>query len=253
MADALHDLGDSLSLGLSWFLDNYSKKPRSKEFSYGYKRFSLLAALINSIILIVGSFFVLREAIPRLLNPQSANATGMLLLAILGIIVNGVAVLRLKKGHSLNECVVSWHLLEDMFGWVAILIIAIINLFTSLPILDPILAIVFSLIILFNIVKSLKQILAIFLQAIPKELNLPEIQNKIKKIKGVKSIHDVHVWTMDGEYHVLTLHVVISKKTTLNATHNIKCNIRKAMQEFNIQHTTIEFETENECCDFENC
>ncbi|MBT3464129.1 cation transporter, partial [archaeon] len=172
IADSLHDFGDSLSLGLSWFLDNYSKKERSNKFSYGYKRFSLLSALINSTILVIGSIFVLYTSIPRFMNPETSNYKGMLLLAILGIIVNGIAVLRLKKGNSINEKVVSWHLLEDVFGWVAVLIISVVNMFVSLPILDPLLAIVFTLIIFSNAIKNLKPIVAIFLQSTPQNIDI---------------------------------------------------------------------------------
>jgi cobalt-zinc-cadmium efflux system protein len=253
IADALHDLGDSLSLGFSWFLDKYSKKKRTKDFSYGYRRFSLLAALINSLILITGSFFVLSKAIPRLLSPEPSNVTGMFFLAILGIIVNGVAVLRLKRGNSLNEKVVSWHLLEDVFGWIAILIISIVNMFIYAPILDPILAIMFTLVIVFNIFKSLKQIMSIFLQCTPPDLNIEEIEGKILSLKNVISIHDTHIWTMDGEYKVLTTHIVLSEKSNLNKLKDTKCKVKEAMKSFNIQHSTIEFETENECCDLENC
>jgi cobalt-zinc-cadmium efflux system protein len=253
IADALHDLGDSISLGFSWFLDKYSKKKRSKDFTYGYRRFSLLAALINSLVLIVGSFFVLSKAIPRLLAPESSNATGMLVLAILGILVNGVAVLRLRKGNSLNEKVVSWHLLEDVFGWVAIFIISIINIFISAPILDPLLAIIFTLIIMINIFKNLKQIMVIFLQGTPSELNIDEIEEKIKSVKNVLSIHDTHIWTLDGEYNVLTTHVVMDAKFPFSKSHDAKCEIKKLLQSFNIQHTTLELETENETCDFEKC
>lgn len=253
IADALHDLGDSLSLGFSWFLDKYSKKPRSKGFTYGYRRFSLLAALINSLVLIAGSFFVLSKAIPRLLAPEPSNVTGMFILAILGILVNGAAVLRLKKGNSLNERVVSWHLLEDVFGWIAILIVSIINMITSAPILDPILAIIFTLIIAFNIFKNLKQIMSIFLQCTPPELNVEDIEKKIKSIKDVISIHDTHVWTIDGEYNVLTAHIVLSEGSTFSKMQEIKCKVKEKMKSFNVQHTTIEFETEEECCDFEKC
>lgn len=162
LADAIHDFGDSLSLGLSWGLDKYSQKKRTPRFSYGYKRFSLLAALINSIVLIIGSIFILSRVIPRLIAPEPSNATGMILLAILGIIINGIAVLRLKRGSSLNEKVVSWHLFEDVLGWIAVLIVGTINIFVSIPILDPLLAIIFTLLILYNILKNLKQISLIF-------------------------------------------------------------------------------------------
>ena len=141
LSDALHDLGDSLSLGLSWYFQKISKKGRTKNFSYGYKRFSLLAAIINSIVLVTGSIIIITHAIPKLLSPTETNSKGMLLLAILGIVINGAAVLRLQKGKSLNEKVVSLHLLEDVLGWVAILIGSIFMMYFDAPFLDPLLSI----------------------------------------------------------------------------------------------------------------
>jgi cobalt-zinc-cadmium efflux system protein len=253
IADALHDFGDSLSLGLSWGLDKYSKKKRTPKFSYGYKRFSLLAALINSIVLIVGSVFVLSKVIPRLMSPEPSNATGMIFLAILGIFVNGIAVLKLKSGSSLNEKVVSWHLLEDVLGWIAVLIVGVINIFVSVPILDPILALVFTLVILYNILKNLKQIALIFLQGIPPGLNIDDVQNKLKSIKGVKSVHDTHIWSIDGENNILTTHVVVDKNLNLSKLCNLKKEVRKISKSFGITHDTIEFETKDECCSFDGC
>ena len=156
LSDALHDLGDSLSLGLAWYFQNLSKKGRDRKFSYGYRRFSLLGAIINSIVLVVGSIFIITEAIPRVMDPQSTNATGMIGLAILGVLVNGAAVLKLKKGHTQNEKVAALHLLEDVLGWVAVLIGSIIIYFTNWFIIDPLLSLGIALFILFNVYKSIK-------------------------------------------------------------------------------------------------
>ena len=135
LADALHDLGDSLSLGISWFLEKVSEKKPDETFTFGYARFSLLAAFINSMVLIVGSTIILYHVIPRLLNPEPVEASGMLLLSILGIVMNGLAVLRLKKGSSMNEKVVTWHLMEDILGWVVVLVASIVLMFVDWPII----------------------------------------------------------------------------------------------------------------------
>jgi cobalt-zinc-cadmium efflux system protein len=138
ISDALHDLGDSFSLGLSWFLERYSRKKKDEKYSYGYRRYSLFAALINSLILIAGSIFILYKAIPRLINPEELNAKGMLIFAVTGIIINGIAVLQVRRGKSLNERIVSLHLFEDVLGWAAVFVISIVIIFKSIPILDPI-------------------------------------------------------------------------------------------------------------------
>ncbi|MCK4429076.1 MAG: cation transporter [Candidatus Aenigmarchaeota archaeon] len=253
IAESFHDFGDSLSLGLSWWLEGYSKKKRSEKYSYGYKRFSLLAALINSTILITGSIIVICIAVPRLLNPEPSNYTGMLILAVLGILVNGVAALRLKKGNSLNEKVASWHLLEDVFSWIAVLAVSIINHFVEIAILDPILAIVFTLIILLHVFRNFKQIVSVFLQGIPANVDIKEVERKIKELNGVESVHDIHIWTMDNEYHVLTLHVVVKNKLPYSKMKKIKCEVKKIVGELNIQHVTVEIGEKSEKCDYINC
>ena len=253
IADSLHDLGDSVSLGISWVLEKYSKKGRTKKYSYGYQRFSLLSALINSVILIIGSIFVLYKAIPRLLKPELSDYKGMLLLAVIGVLVNGYAVLKLKKGHSINERVALWHLLEDVFGWVAVLIISLINLVKELPILDPILAMIFTIVILYNITKNLKQIIAIFMQATPSAIDFDEVKKQIMAIPGVLYIHDVHLWTLDNQHHVLTMHLVVKKNLSYSEMMDIKCKTRRITSNFNIRHVTVEIEHENESCEYRDC
>ena len=131
MADAVHDLGDSLSIGLAWLLNKISARPSNNIYSYGYERFSLLGALINGVVLVSGSIWVLSEAIPRLSNPEIPDAQGMILLAIFGVVVNGFAAYKLSQGKSLNERILNWHLLEDVLGWIAVLIVAIVLLFVE--------------------------------------------------------------------------------------------------------------------------
>lgn len=251
LSDALHDLGDSLSLGLAWYFQHLSRKGRDTKFSYGYKRFSLLGAIINSIVLIVGSVFILKEAIPRLIDPQSSNAQGMVLLAIFGVIINGAAVLRLKKGSSHNEKVVSLHLLEDVLGWVAVLIGSVIMMFTDWYIIDPILSVGIAAFILFNVYNGLKSSLKIILQAIPENIEMEQISKVIEQINGVVSIHDLHVWSLDGEKNVLTVHVVLEKD--FSQQHIIKNEISAAMEQFDINHCTIETELEGEDCVLVDC
>jgi len=254
IADAIHDLGDTLSLGLAWFLEKYSNKKRTSKFSYGYKRFSLLGALITSSVLVIGSIFVLLEVIPRLLNPQSSDATGMFILAIIGVLVNGYGVYKVSKGNSLNEKVISWHLLEDVLGWVAVLIVALVNLIVEVKILDPLLALVFTIFILYNIFKNLKEIIQIFLQATPNNLNVKIIEeNLIKNIKEINSIHDVHIWSLDGENSIMTLHCVIGKNLDLIELSKLKKEIRKELEKNNLEHITIEFEIKDEVCKLTNC
>lgn len=248
LSDAVHDLGDSLSLGLSWYLDKNSKQDANNRFSFGYRRFSLLGALINGIVLISGSIFLLFEIIPRLIEPQHSNAKGMLVFAIFGIIVNGAAVLRVKGGKTLNERVVSLHLLEDVLGWVAVLIVSIILLFWDIPILDPILSILILSYVLFNVVKNLKQTLLVFLQGVPSDIDLPSLESKISEIDNVVSVHQLQLWSLDGAEHVLTIHIVIEEGTSVNEIISLKRNVKALLNESQVEHATIEIEFENEDC-----
>lgn len=253
LSDAVHDLGDSLSLGLAWYFQKMAKKGSSATFSYGYKRFSLLGAIINSIVLTVGSIFILSAAIPRLFNPETTHAQGMFLLAIVGILVNGAAVFRLKKGNSINEKVVSLHLLEDVLGWTAILIGSVIMYFFDLPIIDPILSVVISIYVLSNVYKNLRQSLRIILQGIPDEMNITEISDFLKQNPAIENVHDLHIWSIDGNYNVLTIHIVLKNSLLLDKLVDIKNEIRDSLTQKGIHHATIEFETIDENCSMEKC
>ncbi len=253
LSDALHDLGDSLSLGLSWYFQKLSKKGRTKTFSYGYKRFSLLGAIINSIVLVAGSIFILTKAIPELFNPEETNVEGMLYLSILGIVVNGAAVFKLRKGESLNEKVVSLHLLEDVLGWVAVLIGSIIMMFTDAPFIDPLLSVLISLFVLYNVYRNLKKSMLVILQGIPEEVSVDDIRQKLKDMPEVTDIHDCHAWSMDGEYNILTVHLRLAKDYKLSEQAKLKEKVKAQLKDESIDHITVEFEGQNENCRLEDC
>ena len=253
LSDALHDLGDSLSLGLSWYFQRVSKKGRTPKFSFGYKRFSLLGAIINSIVLVVGAIVVLSHALPQLWHPEKTDAQGMLYLAILGVVVNGLAVFRLRKGESLNEKVVSLHLLEDVLGWVAVLIGSLIMMYFDAPIIDPILSILITAFVLFNVYKNIKESMRIILQGTPSDVTIDEVKEEIVSIQNVTDIHDCHLWSMDGNYHILTAHVVLDDNYNLEEISPIRSKIFKTVEKFKIKHTTLSFELESEECELEDC
>ena len=253
ISDAVHDFGDSLSLGLAWYFQKLSKKGSTKQYSYGYKRFSLLGAIINCIVLVVGSIYILSEAIPRLFSPQETKAKGMFFLAILGIVVNGIAVLRTRKGKSINERVVSLHLLEDVLGWAAVLVGSAVIYFTGWTIIDPILSLFIACFVLFNVIKNIRLVLPILLQGTPTEIEQEHIIEKLKEIKNIADIHDLHIWPLDEEYNVLTIHIVLNETLPMEKLVELKKQIRAVLKAEKIQHTTIEFEMPNEKCAFENC
>lgn len=248
MADAVHDLGDSLAIGSAWLLNKVGGKQADKHFSYGYKRLSLFGALINAVVLIVGSVWVLFEALPRLFAPQMPVAEGMFMLAILGVGVNGYAAYKLSEGASLNERVLNWHLIEDVMGWVAVLIVSIILMLVDWPILDPVLSIGFTLFILFNVFKTLRETLGLFLQAVPDQEAHQAISKDLLSFKQVADLHHLHFWSLDGEHHVLTAHLLLDSMLPADQLIVLKDQISLCLKKYNLAHTTIEFEFPEEVC-----
>lgn len=246
LADALHDFGDSIALITSYFLERQAKKPADKKRTFGYARLSLLSAFISAIVLILGSLFILSQAIPRLLNPEEVYAPGMIVLAVIGILFNGAAFLRLKKGSSLNEKVISWHMLDDVLGWSTILIGSIAIQIWNLPILDPLMTIGFLTFTLWGVTKNLRESLNIFLQGVPAHINIEAIKSDLLAIDGVTAVHDVHVWSLEGETDILTAHVAVSKEL-LSKPDETRVALKQRLEGHHIEHSTLELEGETFC------
>lgn len=248
LSDSLHDLGDSLSLGTSWYFQKKAQKHRDQHFTYGYRRFSLLGAFINSIVLTVGSIFIIAESVERIVSPAQPDAKGMLILAVIGIGVNLLAMLRLKKGKSINERVISLHFLEDVLGWAAVLVGSVVMMFYNVPILDPLLSLGIAAFILFNVYRNMKSVFQIVLQGVPENMSEEKIKETIASFPEVKGLHDIHVWSMDGNYNIVTLHVVVSNTLTVDQREALKTRIKETLGKMSLQHTTVELETEGYPC-----
>ena len=248
LSDALHDLGDTLALAIAWYLEGQARKGPSKEYTFGRQRFSLLGALINSLILIGGSVFVIYEAIPRIMAPEESYAPGMVGLALLGIAVNGAAVLKLSSGHSLNEKMVRYHLMEDVLGWAAVLGMSIVLLFTDWYFLDPILSLGITAYILYGVVKNLRQTLRILLQGSPDSGLVKEVEDKLLSLPQVASLHHTHLWSLDGEHHVYTSHAVVCNVHTLEERTQVEQSIHDVLCTFDFSHFTVATELEGQPC-----
>ena len=251
LSDALHDFGDSIALGLTWHFARVSKRKGDETFTFGYRRFSLLGALVMSFVLFAGGFVVLSRAIERLLSPVPANASGMIYLAIAGIAINGIAALRTHGGRSLSERVVTWHFVEDVLGWLAVLVAGIVMTYTDVRILDPALSTLITVYVLWNVGRRLKDTLVILLQGTPAGVSVEQVEDVIRTTPGVCDVHHTHIWTQDGERHVLTTHVVAGEETTLGDTGDLRRRIRESLRPLGISHATIEVEREADCsgCD----
>lgn len=248
ISDSIHDMGDALSIGVNYILERISKKKPDSKYTYGYTRYSVFGSLITVLVLVISSILVISHSITKIINPVEINYNGMFIFAIIGIIANSVAGIITKKGNTLSQDVVSLHMFEDVFGWIVVLFSALIMKFTDLTIIDPILSILLALYIMFEAIKHMKTIMDLLLEKIPREIELDEIKHHLCEIDGVKDIHHVHVWSMDGQNNYATLHVVVDE-----FNKNIKDKVREELKEYGINHVTLELEIGEEHCHNEHC
>lgn len=248
ISDAIHDIGDATSIGIAFLLEKKSKKKPDNKYTYGYIGYSVIGGFITTLILLLGSFTVIYNSIQRIINSTEINYNGMIVFAIIGIIVNLIASILTHKGDSLNQKAVNLHMLEDVLGWVVVLIGAIIMNYTDFYIIDPIMSIGLSIFIMISSAKNLKLIFEILLQKTPNDVNIDELVSHILKINGVIDVHHVHVWSIDGNNKYATLHV-----TTNGNNLKIKNKIREELNEHNIIHVTIEIEAQDEICQDKYC
>jgi len=249
-SDAIHDFGDSIALLIAFFGEKVSLRDPDPKYTYGYRRFSVLTAVLSGVILFLGSIFVIKEALERLAHPEPVHAPGMIGFAILGIAVNGFAAFKLSKESGINQRMVMLHLFEDILGWVAVLLVSIILLFKPWFILDSVLSLAISLVILRGVYKQFKKIGAILLQKFPDDIEIESITNHIKEIEHIKDVHAIQGWTLDGEINTLNFHVSIPSSTTMAEVDIIKKKIKEYLEKEGIYYSSIEFESEcYECKD----
>ena len=248
VSDAVHDLGDATSIGISYFLEKKSKKQPDNTYTYGYARFSVMGSVITTLILLFGSVMVIYNAILRIINPVEINYNGMIVFAIVGALVNFLAAYFTKDGDSLNQKAVNLHMLEDVLGWIVVLVGAIIMRFTDIRIIDPLMSMGVAIFIFVNALKNLKEVLDLFLEKIPNNISIEEIKNHIKEIDGVVDVHHIHIWSMDGYLNYATMHIVANENS-----HEIKDKIREELKEHGVGHATLEIESPTDHCHEEHC
>ncbi len=248
MSDSVHDLGDAISIGISYFLEKMSKKKPDKNHTYGYLKYSVIGSVITTVILLVGSSFVIYESIKRIITPVEVNYNGMIIFAIFGVVINTLASYVTRDGNSLNQRSVNLHMLEDVLGWVVVLVGSILMKFTDISILDPVLSIGVSIFIFVHAIKNLKEIMDVFLEITPKNIDIEEIEHHIKEVPGVMDVHHIHVRSMDGYHNFATLHIV-----TKEYKEEIKKQVKDELKEHGISHSTIEIELEDETCKEIDC
>ena len=240
LSDCIHDLADTISIALAWFLERIAQKESSDKYSYGYQRFSILGAVIISVFVIIMALVILNEVIPRLFAPEEVDASGMLIIALIGIVFKSLSVYRLHRGETFNEKAILFHQLGDVFEWIAILVLSLVLMFwDGAPYLDPFVSIGIALWLLFNLGRNLIKSTQVLLQKTPDNFDVEEFKSSINAIDGVRGIDDFHVWSLDGIDSVLTVKVSIDN---WQMQDEIKKEIYTIASKYHIVDITIEFD-----------
>ncbi len=248
ISDSIHDMGDAMIIGVSYFLERKSKKKPDEKYTYGYIRYSVMGSVITTLILILGSVVVIFNAVRRIINPVLINYNGMIAFAVVGALVNFLAAYYTRSGDSLNQKAVNLHMLEDVLGWIVVLIGAVVMKFTDITILDPIMSICVAIFILINALKNLAEVLDLFLEKAPHNISVEEITQCISNIDGVLDVHHIHIRSLDGYSNSATMHIVTDSDSI-----EIKKNVKEELRKHGINHTTLELESPNEKCEDIHC
>ncbi len=248
LSDAIHDIGDAVSIGLSYYLEKKSQKQPDSKYTYGYGRFSVLGGLITTTILFLGSIFVIFHAVARIITPTPIHYKGMVVFAILGVCVNLSAALFTANGHSINQRAVNLHMLEDVLGWVMVLLGAIVMGITNFTLLDPLMSIGVALFILYHAIGNLKEVADLFLLKAPKHVDIPKIKAHLEVLEGIVDVHHIHLWSIDGQHHYASAHIVTEEDPV-----KIKELVRQTLLSLDIGHVTLELETTSENCHQRHC
>lgn len=248
LADAVHDLGDSLSLAVSWWMERRSRLPGDRRFTFGYRRFSLLGGVISAAVLSAGAALVLSQAVPRLFSPGNPHGLGMTWLAAAGIVVNGAAAWRMRQAGGMNARMVTWHLLEDVLGWAAVLVGGVVIWIWKLNWIDPLLSVLITLVVLRRVVVELRRAMRVFLQGVPEGMDIADLEKALMQLPDVVQVHHLHLWSLDGEHHVLTAHLVLARELEPSAILKLKEQARILIRDFPVSHSTLEIEYPDEPC-----
>ena len=243
LSDAVHDVGDATSIGASFFLEKKSKRQPDARYTYGYARYSVLGSVITTLILLVGSVLVIYNAVHRIITPTVIDYDGMIVFALVGVVINFCAALFTRHGDSLNQKAVNLHMLEDVLGWLVVLIGAVVMRFTDLAILDPALSIGVAVFVLISAVGNLKEAVDLFLEKTPHGIDVEELCHHVREVDGVAGVHHVRVWSLDGQNNYATMHIVF-----VADAHAVKERVRAELAERGIAHVTLELEAEGDPC-----
>ncbi len=250
LSDAVHDCGDCAAIGFAYLMEKFSNKAPDEKYTYGYRRYSLLSAIITSVILILGSVLIIVGAIKRFSDPKEIQGLGMVLIAVFGVVINGIAVAKTHKGKGVNERAISLHLLEDVLGWIAVLIGSLFVYFFKWYFVDGLLSVLIAGFLLFESTRNIKEIFTILLEKTPDNVDVASFRTEVEKIEGVEDMHHLHIWSLDGEKTMATVHIKLCKDSNLDELERVKAQVEALAKEFLIEHITIQIDTNSkQCCD----
>lgn len=252
ISDSLHNLGDSITIGINYIFEKKSKKLPNKEYSYGYLRYTMLGSLIASFILLVGSVIIIYNVVPRLIKPLSVNYDAMIIFGIFGLLINLYATIKIMRSKDKDKKI-NTHMIEDTIIWLFILTGSICIKVFDLVIIDPILSLLIAVYILYQVYKYMKNIYNIFMEKVPKNVKIDEIKKDIESNENIDNVHHIHIWSMDGVNNYMTAHIHLNKILNEEEIIKTKNDVKNKLKEDKINHITLEVEYFNEKCDSSNC
>lgn len=252
ISDSLHNLGDSITIGINYIFEKKSKKLPNKEYSYGYLRYTMLGSLIASFILLVGSVVIIYNVVPRLIKPLSVNYDAMIIFGIFGLLINLYATIKIMRSKDKDKKI-NTHMIEDTVIWLFILTGSICIKVFDLVIIDPILSLLIAVYILYQVYKYMKNIYNIFMEKVPKNVKIDEIKKDIEENENIDNVHHIHIWSMDGVNNYMTAHIHLNKVLSEEEIIKTKNDVKNKLMEDKINHITLEVEYFNERCDSSKC
>lgn len=248
LSDAVHDFGDCIAIGFAYVMERFSNKAPDEKYTYGYRRYSLVSAVVTSFILVVGSVFVIGGSVGRIIQPKEVHGLGMVIIAVLGVVINGAAVIKTRSGTGMNEKAISLHLLEDVLGWLAVLVGSVLIFFFKWYFIDGVLSVLIAVVLIVESAKTIKDIFAVFLEKTPEGIDVKSLKKELEEIEGVENTHHIHVWSLDGEKNMATMHLKTQGCTNLEDCEKVKKQAEEISRKYGIHHLTVQIDFCGEAC-----
>ena len=252
MSDAGHNFSDVLVLVFSWIAILLSQRKPDLKFTYGFRRSTILVALLNTLILVVAVVLILVETIRRLKNPVIINSANVVIVAFIGIVINGLTAWLFKKGqkHDLNIRSAFLHFITDTLVSLGVVLTGVIMALTKIYWLDSVISFIILVIILYSTYRLLLDSVNLALDAVPENINIKEVKDYLQNLTEVSDLHDLHIWAMSTTAAALTVHLTTKTPTDVSFINNIQENLHK---KFRIEHSTIQVEFGQKSNPCKNC